>query len=99
MEKVIKLDKSDLASRALAVSVRGEIAANIKASKSVVLDLENVMSISASYADELFGILTKKFGLDVVTDSLNIVNVSEVVLESIAEAIQIRSTESNLHAA
>lgn len=99
MEKIIKLDRSDLASRALAVPVREEIAGYIVSNINIVLDLDKVMSISASYADELFGILTKNFGIDAVIKKLKIVNFSEPVLESIAEAMQIRSSEQSQHAA
>jgi len=94
MEKIIiELDRTDLASRALAVPVREKIASYIKANTNIVLDLGKVMSLSASYADELFGILTKNLGVQAVIEHLKIINVSEPVLESIAEAMQVRSTE------
>jgi hypothetical protein len=94
MEQVtITISRTDLASRALAAQERENIVNYIDNGKTVLLNLEGVLSMSASYGDELFGILAKQLGIQTVTSNLKIVNVSDSVLESIAEAMYVRSTE------
>lgn len=84
----------DLASRTLAVPFRQMLeTAFIEDKSSIIeLDLKAVQSISESYADELFGILVKEFGVETVLDRMKIINADDYVLESIASVIDRRAT-------
>lgn len=82
---------NSLASRSSALVERERLVAAIRNGSVVVYDLSSVVSISSSYADELFGVLVMQFGVDRVLDSLKIVGASPAVLRVIAEAINVRS--------
>lgn len=84
----------DLASRTLAVPFRQMLeTAFIEDKSSIIeLDFKAVQSISESYADELFGILVKEFGVETVLDRMKIINADDYVLESIASVIDRRAT-------
>tara|TARA_R110002049_G_scaffold309186_1_gene518210 strand:- start:24382 stop:24681 length:300 start_codon:yes stop_codon:yes gene_type:complete len=97
-QDTIHIIQTDLASRSLAIPVRQRVSALIAEGKLVTIDLICVKSISASYADEMFGVLVRDFGLELVTSQLNIINASDAVLKSIAEAMYVRS-QKNLVAA
>ena len=94
MIKVFSLPYGDLASRSLAVPFRQmlETALSEDNSSTIELDLKAVQSISESYADELFGILVKEFGIDTILDRMKILNADDYVLESIASVIDRRAT-------
>lgn len=94
MIKVFSLPNGDLASRTLAVPFRQMIerAFSEDESSTIELDLKAVQSISESYADELFGILVKEFGVETVLDRMKITNADDYVLESIASVIDRRAT-------
>ncbi|QTN43079.1 MULTISPECIES: STAS-like domain-containing protein [Marinobacter] len=83
-----------LASRSAAVSEREKLASAISRGSVVVYDLSSVVSISSSYADELFGVLVMQFGLDKVLGSLKVVGANRGVLRVIAEAMKERTTAS-----
>lgn len=86
------LPSGDLASRGLAIPYRLEIERLLNSNFNVIkLDLSNVASISESYADELFGILVKDFGLEQVLERMTIINADDYVLASIASVIERRA--------
>lgn len=60
---VFKPQGTDLASRHTAADLRRHIEQSIAAGHPVVVDLRHVLSISESYADELFGVLIAARGL------------------------------------
>lgn len=92
MIKVFSLPYGDLASRTLAVPYRQKLENALAEDRTSIIqvDLQNVQSISESYADEIFGILVKEFGVDIVLDRMKLINADEYVLESIASVIDRR---------
>lgn len=91
-----QLPSGDLASRKLAIAQRKLIESDIASRGCVVmLDLSNVESISESYADELFGVLVLKNGLDHVLQQLKLINSNPYVLKSVASVMKRRSHERN----
>lgn len=97
---IIKLPGTDLGSRFAAVEQRLRIASNIAAGKKVVVDLTDVLSISDSYADELFGVLALEHGLNWILDHISFANATDHVLHAIATPIdrRIKERERALHA-
>ncbi|MCY1283414.1 hypothetical protein D9M70_322930 [compost metagenome] len=83
--------RTDLASRPLAAIERASISELLSHEENVVIDLENVESISESFADELFGVLVLERGLSYVLQHIKLVNAAEDVLRSIAIAMKRRS--------
>jgi anti-anti-sigma regulatory factor len=55
---------TDLASRRSAAQLRQNIESVLNSRKKIVFDLSSVESISESYADELFGVLAFKYGIE-----------------------------------
>lgn len=88
-----KLPSGDLASRRLAIVERHKIEAYLIESKVVYLDLSDVESISESYADEIFGVLVVKHGINSVLNSIKLENASPAILKSVAKVIQRRKHE------
>jgi hypothetical protein len=84
--------RTDLASRTLAAQERREIMAHLEDQPRFTIDLQNVQSISESFADELFGVLVLEKGSSFVMARLRFINATESVLRSIAIAIKRRST-------
>lgn len=83
---------SDLASRASARNLRLKIEQIVATEKIAVIDLTNVVSISESYADELFAILVELHGLEWFSNNIKLQyrpNSNDVLL-SIAIAIRHR---------
>lgn len=87
--KIFKPDATDLASRTTGGRLREEIQSAADSGQYVVIDLQDVLSISESYADEAFGVLAAKRGLDWLGGSVQIC-ARHSVLTSIAEAIRER---------
>lgn len=83
-------EESDLAARTSARYRRIEIEQTITENKTVVVDLANVLSVSESYADELFAVLVKKHGLEWFSNHIKLQNATKPVLLSIATAIRRR---------
>jgi hypothetical protein len=81
--------ETDLASRHSAARVRSEIECALQ-SGGATLDLSKVLSISESYADELFGVLVRDLGLERVLAGLHLQGASPNVLHSIVSAIRLR---------
>ncbi|MDE9429652.1 STAS-like domain-containing protein [Xenorhabdus bovienii] len=96
MNKIVfHLPDGDLASRHLAINERGKLEPYIARSEKIYLDLSDVISISESYSDELFGILVVKYGFEHVLSSLKIENASRPILQSIAIVMKRRLEQVN----
>jgi hypothetical protein len=83
------LGESDLASRTSASRLRSSFEGELIDS-TVRLDLTNVLSISESYADELFGVLVQQYGLEWVFSRIQVVGASPPVVRTIRTAIRYR---------
>jgi len=83
-------DGYSLASRRAAVAEREKLASAIRRGSTVAYDLSTVVSISSSYADEMFGVLVIEFGLEKTLDSVKVVGAHKGVLRVIAEAMKER---------
>ncbi|GAA6136114.1 hypothetical protein NBRC116188_29040 [Oceaniserpentilla sp. 4NH20-0058] len=83
----ISFENNDLASRSTAAAKREQVMPYLKANSVVSFEFKNVESISASYADELFGILTETFGLTAVSDRIKLINCNDFCAKEVAEAI------------
>ncbi|EOY5367852.1 STAS-like domain-containing protein [Cronobacter turicensis] len=88
-----KLPSGDLASRRLAITERHKLESHLNSGERVRLDLSNVLSLSESYSDEIFGVLVVKLGADKVLAGVKIENASPAILKSIAKVILRRSNE------
>lgn len=87
------LDKTDLASRTSANNLRFKIEQVISIRKIAVIDLTNVISISESYADELFAVLVAQHGLEWFSNNIKLLYQlphSNHVLLTISTAIRHR---------
>ena len=87
---------TDLASRRSAAILRADIDRFLQSYKRVVIDLSNVQTISESYADELFGILARDFGLESFSRLISIRGASADVLRRVAGAVKERLDTDNL---
>lgn len=86
----IKIADTDLASRQAAAALRAQIVQHALAGEKVSIDLSAVLSISESYADELFGILALRYGLDWFSDNVVLHHPNPFVFRAIASAIRQR---------
>jgi len=86
----IHIADSDLASRQAAAELRAEVEGCVSAGEDVSIDLGSVLSVSESYADELFGVLALRYGLEWLTEHVALQNTSAVVFRAIAAAIRQR---------
>jgi len=93
-EITIKLQGPDLASRRTAAIERQKLLGYTASRNKVVVDLGNVVSLSYSYADELFGVLTAIKGWDWLTKNVSTHGANEHVLRVIAEVINRRLKET-----
>lgn len=89
----IKLESTDLSSRSRAAILRDKVSSHVAIGGQVEFNIESVISMSMSYADELFGILVKDFGIDIITSRISVIQARESVLQMISEAMHIRSTK------
>lgn len=89
-EQTIEIQSKDLASRREAARQRYLVGDAVAHHGKVRIDLRNVLSISDSYADELFGVIVASNGLRWFLDHIEVRNVSDDVLRSIAIAIKRR---------
>jgi len=88
----------DLASRASAKILRSQAEQVIREGRLAVIDLGDVVSISESYADELFAVLVEDHGLEWFSRNIKILHdttKSDSVLRSIATAIRRRLEDQN----
>ena len=88
----VKLPGPDLASRKTAAAQRSQVTDLVGHGKKVVIDLSTVLSISASYADELFGVLAATHDLGWLRENVKVRGAQEPVLRSIALAVKRRLT-------
>ncbi len=95
--KVFSPEGTDLASRRSAAHLRNQVADVLKSGDKVTFDLSNVVSLSESYADELFGVLVLEYGITEFVASVSIRGASRNVLRRIAEAIKERLEHQTLH--
>lgn len=93
-EVTIKLEGPDLASRKTAAVERHKLLGHAATGNKVTVDLSNVVSVSYSYADELFGVLAAVKGWDWLTKNVHLKDANEHVLRVIAEAIDRRLKET-----
>jgi hypothetical protein len=95
---VIEIRGRDLASRSEAARQRYIIGDAVAHNGKVIVDLQGVLSISDSYADELFGVIAASKGLDWFLKHIVIKTSSRDVLRSIAVAIhrRIRDREEDV---
>jgi STAS-like domain of unknown function (DUF4325) len=86
----IKITDTDLASRQAAADLRAEIEIHAHNGERTLIDLEAVLSISESYADELFGVLAVRYGLEWLFDKVKLRHANPHTSRSIANAIHQR---------
>jgi STAS-like domain of unknown function (DUF4325) len=86
----IEIDHSDLASRQAAAELRAKIESHIQNGEHVAISFEKVFSISESYADELFGVLVLRYGLDWLADNIGLEHINSASFKAIASAIHQR---------
>ena len=94
--KVYSPEGTDLASRRTAAHLRNQASTALSSGDKVEFDLSDVVSISESYADELFGVLALEYGINEFVASISIRGASPVVLRRIAEAIKERLEHQQL---
>ena len=94
MNKTIKFQATDLASRSSGAVYRQNTVALLKQGERVEFHLENVLSMSESFADELFGVLVQQIGEDELTTKIRLVGANSFVLDSIVSAIRGRTGNS-----
>lgn len=87
---LIKIADTDLASRQAAAKVRAQVEQHVRTGEKVSIDLGAVLSVSESYADELFGVLALRYGLDWLTNNVAIRHPRPFVFRAIASAIRQR---------
>lgn len=88
--RVISPQGVDLASRRSASQLRQDVEKELIAGHKVIFDLSNIESISESYADELFGILTLTRGVEVFGTLVAVRGAKPNVMQSLARAIKER---------
>jgi hypothetical protein len=86
----LKISSTDLASRANAAQFRNEILNCIRSYGVVEMDLGEVQCVSDSFADELFGVLAVKIGIDELVTKVKVLNAKDSVYRTIAINIRNR---------
>lgn len=90
---ILRPEGSDLASRVSARNLRFKAEQVITTEKVVAIDLTGVLSISESFADELFAVLVEQHGLEWFSNNIKLLHQSansSHILLSIATAIRRR---------
>jgi len=90
----IKLEGTDLSSRSAAAIQRHKLTSHVLSGNHVIVDLSSILSISHSYADELFGVFVEAYSLETLLADVELYGASEHVLKSIASVISHRLKES-----
>ena len=90
---VVSPVSTDLASRSSAALLRSQIIEQLRDTESLTLDLSNVISISESYADELFGVLVNLIGIKEFGSRISVRGASRPVILAVAHAVQRRLSE------
>ena len=86
----IKITDTDLASRQAAAELRSKIEARSFNGQKTFVDLISVLSISESYADELFGVLALRHGLEWLSEHVVLQHLNPFAFRAIASAIRQR---------
>lgn len=86
----IKISDTDLASRQAAAELRAQIEERAFNGQKIFVDLSSVLSISESYADELFGILALRHGLEWLSEHVVLRHLNPFPFRAIASAIRQR---------
>lgn len=86
----IKISDTDLASRQAAAELRAQIERLASQGEKVAIDLSGVHAISESYADELFGVLALRHGLEWLSGNVVLHNPNSFAFRAIATAIRQR---------
>lgn len=86
----IRFHHSDLASRDAAAVVRSKVSGYLREQRKVVIDFTGVESVSASYSDELFGILALSVGLESIEKYVRIRHARTDIVRQVVEAIERR---------
>jgi len=94
VEITITLSGPDLASRKTAAIERHKLISQTASGSHLVVDLSQVISVSYSYADELFGVLVAVQGWEWFMKNVKLRGANEHVLRVTAEAINRRLKES-----
>ncbi|MDI5890636.1 STAS-like domain-containing protein [Halomonas rhizosphaerae] len=89
MTKTLKY-KGSLANRTTAAKERAQIETLARQGETVILDYSDVISLSGSYADELFGIFTQRYGAQALKTTIKVQGASSTVARAIGLAIQHR---------
>jgi hypothetical protein len=89
-ETILTIADTDLGSRHAAAKFRALVEKCALAGNKVVLDLGTVLSISESYADELFGVLVARHGLEWFAQHIAFRATDPAVFRVIAMAIRYR---------
>jgi STAS-like domain of unknown function (DUF4325) len=84
------ISETDLGSRTSAARFRSVIERDLTEGSSVVIDLGAVISASDSWADELFGVLVARLGLERFIDRVKIRGGSPPVMRTIADVVRDR---------
>lgn len=93
--KTVVLPDGALASRKNAIPYRQEILQILSENSDglVNIDLKGVKTISGSFADECIGVLVMQIGFENLIKRIKLINGSQNVVRSIADAINIRKLE------
>lgn len=89
-EKYI-FDKKYLSSRPFGANVRNEWISMLSNDQKLTVNFKEVESISDSFADELFGIISLQIGESQLFEKIKLSNITESCLQTIAEAIHKRT--------
>ncbi len=89
-ETILTIADTDLGSRHAAAKFRALVEKRTFADGKLVVDLGAVLSISESYADELFGVLVARYGLKWFVEHIAIRAAGPAVFHVIATAIRSR---------
>ena len=86
----IKISDTDLASRQAAAELRAQIEKRASQGEKISVDFSSVLSISESYADELFGVLAFRYGLEWLSENVVLHRLNSFAFRAIASAIRQR---------
>lgn len=84
---IIKIEETDPCSRSLASRYRNAIVDLINEGKKGTIDLTNVISMSHSFADELFGVIILDYGWDKMWEHIQLKGADDSVRSNIKNAI------------
>lgn len=85
---------SALVSRKTAIEERNRVITALETNKAVTLDLSDIVSISDSYADEFFGVLSVILSLDQMFERIKVAGATDYHLQVIATAVHRRQAAS-----